>query len=311
MSFVNHISCFSETAKTLVVIAFFSITSNYSIAQDIIHFRNGSTLEAKVLEISDSKVEYVKIANIDGPHYSVSKTEIVKIIYNNGTMDEFIKPVNTDNYGYVSTSNSGAHQNDRKLMQDSMLAKRHQCISVNVFDLYLSRATVIYEWMLPSNYFGLTLSGSYGLNSSENFNTNMFENSLVTNKVFAFGSGVRWYLNNAKNKFFISPQYEIAQALYEKTVVIPYTVGYGYSQTTQYLTKTSIERYYSHSFSLDFGMRFELYNSISSNIFVGIGSKNVKRRAYLEYGNSFNNSPKYINYQQLFLKLGICFGIKY
>lgn len=56
---------------------------------DIIALRNGGTINAKILEITQTEIKYKKASNPNGPLYSISKNEIESIEYPNGDKDLF------------------------------------------------------------------------------------------------------------------------------------------------------------------------------------------------------------------------------
>lgn len=58
-------------------------------AQDIITKSDGSTIQAKVEEITDTNVRYHRFDNLSGPIYSIPLTSISKIVYENGATDTF------------------------------------------------------------------------------------------------------------------------------------------------------------------------------------------------------------------------------
>lgn len=67
-----------------------------AFSQDTLFLRNGGQQIGKVLEISLKEVKYKKTGNADGPTYIELKTNISKINYKNGVIEEFeyIKPWN-------------------------------------------------------------------------------------------------------------------------------------------------------------------------------------------------------------------------
>jgi len=76
--------------KLLIIIIsllFFSVIK----AQDLIIQKNGDEIKAKVLEIDDVIIKYHKYENLTGPIYSIRKTEVFMIKYENGTKDVFGK----------------------------------------------------------------------------------------------------------------------------------------------------------------------------------------------------------------------------
>lgn len=58
-------------------------------AQDIIILKNGEELESKVSEILQTSVKYKKFDNLSGPLYTVQKSEVFMIKFENGTREVF------------------------------------------------------------------------------------------------------------------------------------------------------------------------------------------------------------------------------
>lgn len=66
----------------MLILACFTVS-----AQDIILKKNADRIEAKVLKVSETQIEYKKWDNPDGPLYTLAVCEIVSIKYQNGTED--------------------------------------------------------------------------------------------------------------------------------------------------------------------------------------------------------------------------------
>ena len=58
-------------------------------SQDMITTKSGEDIKAKVLEITFHEVKYKKAENIEGPIYTISKSDILLIRYGNGSKDMF------------------------------------------------------------------------------------------------------------------------------------------------------------------------------------------------------------------------------
>lgn len=73
------------------------------IAQDLIFKRNGEEIKAKVKAISTTEIEYTAADVADGPVTKISKSEVVLILYANGTKEIFATetpaPAQTQNNG--------------------------------------------------------------------------------------------------------------------------------------------------------------------------------------------------------------------
>ena len=85
--------------KHLLIITFF-LCSASAFAQDVIVKKNGSTILSKVLEVNTADIKYKKFSNPNGPTYTINKSEVMSINYENGDKDTFndIDNLNTSDY---------------------------------------------------------------------------------------------------------------------------------------------------------------------------------------------------------------------
>jgi hypothetical protein len=58
-------------------------------AQDMIYKKDGSSVSAKVYEVSNDKIRYKRFDNLQGPFYYLHKGEIDHIEYENGTVESY------------------------------------------------------------------------------------------------------------------------------------------------------------------------------------------------------------------------------
>ena len=65
------------------------ISTVVATAQDKIYKTGGEVLEAKVMEIGSTEIKYKVFANINGPMYTISKNQVLKITYENGKTETF------------------------------------------------------------------------------------------------------------------------------------------------------------------------------------------------------------------------------
>ncbi|NOY50369.1 MAG: hypothetical protein GXO88_07405, partial [Chlorobi bacterium] len=68
------------------IILIFSVNA---FSQDYIILRNGDEIKAKVLEINETKIDYKRYTNINGPTYHLNKSDIFMIKYESGDKDIF------------------------------------------------------------------------------------------------------------------------------------------------------------------------------------------------------------------------------
>lgn len=71
----------------LAVILLFS--AGIATAQDVILKKDNTTVLSKVLEITSTEIKYKKWSNQDGPTYSISRSEVTRINFQNGDVESF------------------------------------------------------------------------------------------------------------------------------------------------------------------------------------------------------------------------------
>lgn len=74
--------------KQLLVFLFLLCSASVS-AQDVIVKKDGSTILSKVLEVNTTDIKYKKFSNQNGPTYTLNKSDIMSINYENGEKDTF------------------------------------------------------------------------------------------------------------------------------------------------------------------------------------------------------------------------------
>ena len=75
--------------KNLLLIILFSSFSNIIKAQDTLTMRSGENVIVKIIEVGSSEVKYKKIDDLSGPIFSILKSEVSMIQYENGSKDVF------------------------------------------------------------------------------------------------------------------------------------------------------------------------------------------------------------------------------
>ena len=75
--------------KNFKILLLVAATTNILLAQDTIYTKNGTTIPAKVFEVTQHEVRYQKSSNLEGPIYTIDKSSVSLIEYKNGTKDVF------------------------------------------------------------------------------------------------------------------------------------------------------------------------------------------------------------------------------
>lgn len=73
--------------KKLFILFLFAAVSGSALAQDVITKRDAEEIEAKVLRVSDTEIEYRRWDNPDGPVYAIPARDVFFIRYQNGLKD--------------------------------------------------------------------------------------------------------------------------------------------------------------------------------------------------------------------------------
>lgn len=92
----------------LSILTLLFLSASTTFAQDIITNKNGDDIKSKVLEVSQSEIKYKKFGNANGPTYTISKSEVFMIKYENGEKDVFGESKTKNE----TTTNSNAEDDD-------------------------------------------------------------------------------------------------------------------------------------------------------------------------------------------------------
>ena len=81
--------------KNILLFMLFVCSSNIIKAQDTLSTRYGETILVKVIEVGNAEVKYKKLNNLNGPVFSMLKSDLLMIKYENGTKEDFSKEEKT------------------------------------------------------------------------------------------------------------------------------------------------------------------------------------------------------------------------
>ncbi len=83
----------------LLLLIGFIVSAKIISAQDVIVFKNGDEVQAKVKEVTPSEIKYIRFDNQNGPVYTIGRQDVFMIKYENGTKDvmaDMSQPVNAN-----------------------------------------------------------------------------------------------------------------------------------------------------------------------------------------------------------------------
>jgi len=87
------------------------ITSGYIYSQDVITRKSGEDIRSKVYEVTTSEVKYKKFDNQTGPTFTILKSEILMIRYENGSKDVFNEASSSTNSDFCVQGLQDSKQN--------------------------------------------------------------------------------------------------------------------------------------------------------------------------------------------------------
>ena len=95
--------------KYILLFILFICSSNIIKAQDTLSMRSGENILVKVIEVGTTEVKYKKLDNLSGPIFSILKSDLLIVKYENGTKEDFssIKKIEENNFSGLDPSSLG------------------------------------------------------------------------------------------------------------------------------------------------------------------------------------------------------------
>ena len=247
--------------KKVVILSFLFLFSFSFLAsaQDIIYKTDGSKEEAKITLVGDREIQYKKFSNIDGPVYSLSKSEILMITYENGE------------YEMYSNQNNTAKSNKQELSENY----KQNLLGYHLFDVIYGDFTFSYERILASGNVSIKVPIGFGYAYNSDYSNN--GNEWVKNLIYT-GIGVNFYpTGQGKWRYFLGPNMRI---------------GYGkqsywtdmYDEYGNYISNEELSEGIYTKFYVDNGVMFTPIKNFSISTIVGVGIR------YFPEADHYNNA---------------------
>lgn len=251
-------------AVTLTVIALLSCVSLH--AQDVIHRKNGKTIETKIIEISDVEVKYRLFTQPDGVIFVMDASLIKKIVMANGAIHKFEAGGSIDNKEYYEGQNKSAYK-------------------ISFLAWTLGYTNLTYERNLKPGASIEAKLGIIGLGRNEDIYTSGNSTTKTNQRGITLGFGY---------KFIQKPDYFSARQRYAHLLKGGYirpevnfsSYGentYGYTGNTTYATKR--QKTTVGTLMLSAGKQWVFDNKFCVDFSVGVGTGFVSRS-----GNTNNNT---------------------
>lgn len=206
------------------------------LAQDIIFKKNGEVIEGKVLEISETSIKYNKKENPNGPMYSINKSDVLKIKYENGKVDTYESAT-------TSTTSLIDDEEVRKLKFDSLIRLNKNIIGWDILQFVYVSAGVSYERFFGKNsQFSIRIPfsvGFYYIGNEDNLIINDSKSGYYYSnadyyiyqrgKIAGGALEFNYYpLGLKKFSYFVGPYFEYGVFAYKIRKYYPVYDPYGY-----------------------------------------------------------------------------------
>ena len=112
-----------RTIRYLTTIAMLMLAARCAYAQDIILLRNGSELQAKVVELTPSEIKYRRFDNPNGPLITIMRNDVFMITYENGAKEVMPDPP-------AATAGTAAKAEGETSAPPRWLAKRPKAVGI-------------------------------------------------------------------------------------------------------------------------------------------------------------------------------------
>lgn len=117
-------------SKVIILIMISLMTINQAKTQDIILTKDAKSIKAKVLEINEFDIKYKDFDNLEGPAYTLKKSDIQTIVYQNGKVETFT-PIEPEK---VQTTPPLKTYNELMIMSDN--EKEDYLLNMGIQDVY-------------------------------------------------------------------------------------------------------------------------------------------------------------------------------
>ncbi|MES2836597.1 MAG: hypothetical protein V4667_03660 [Bacteroidota bacterium] len=129
-----------------IIFLFLVFLCSQAFAQDTIVFKSGAKAISKIEEINPETIKYRKLENIKGPLIIANRSDVLKIKYKNGTIDE------------IAFSPA---LNNEQIDTDTTLINKTNIVYIDLLSLGVKKLNLGYEKIIAKGYLGIGLNGYY------------------------------------------------------------------------------------------------------------------------------------------------------
>lgn len=163
----------------LIAVLLISIAASHIIAQDTIVFKSNQRTAAIVKEITDLEIRYKRFGNPEGPVFVTQKSNVHKIIFENGDLMQLSKQKKKTGYG-------------------------RNILSYHLFDFVYQDFSMSYELISKNGKLGYKIPVAIGFGNTDREGPRLFTNTFYS------GFGLNAYIFGQKKvSYFMGPEIHI------------------------------------------------------------------------------------------------------
>ncbi|MBW6460438.1 MAG: hypothetical protein K0B08_07675 [Bacteroidales bacterium] len=235
-----------------------------SVAQDVIYKKDGTREDVRVILIGEREIQYKKFSNLDGPVYSIDKSNILLITYETGE--------------YELVSKSPRPESTRKQELATDFAKN--ILSYHAFDVVFGDFTISYERLISSGIIGFKIPVSVGYDywfADEDYDRHHYGGRNFYSRFFS-GAGVNFYpFGQGMFRYFVGPHVRAGHGM-----ELLYDYSWFYDEFGNYYEEVKEirnEGFYTQFF-IDNGMMFTPVKNFSMSVIASFGFRYFPEASY-------------------------------
>ena len=174
--------------QTTLILLAIMFNATLSFSQDIITTKTGEDILAKILEITKTEIKYKKSDNQDGPLYTMLKSDILMIRYENGSKEIFNEEPKSNPISPPNLSRPNLNAQDDKLLYSGKVEKYRKMKGLG------TSLTVLGGVLLVVGVATIVNSTTYSSGSTSNADTGLVAYFLG---VAGLGSGIPLWIVGA------------------------------------------------------------------------------------------------------------------
>ncbi|MBD5287085.1 MAG: hypothetical protein HDS27_06110 [Bacteroides sp.] len=250
--------------QTLILYLFLCVASAF--AKDVITKTDGTKLDAKVEEITETVIKYRKASNPTGPVYTIPISSVATVLYENGDMDSFnvssgsspvssSQQISNSDDELIQLYNSQGYSDQYLNVSDAQLIKM-STKQYSAEELYVkAKKFKKIGWIGGGSLLVVGIGVGIGVWSSWGFDSGDFTSGFLAPVGISLVAGAIWTLGFNMKANSLTKQARQMQS-YSATLIENQIMQFGDNSLTAGINVMGNRMVNSHSLGLSLGLNF-------------------------------------------------------